>query len=174
MVRRGFSLVEMLIVLLILAVVAGAVVLRIGPKPGRAALADITDRVLFFDHNSRVLTRQRGEPINMVFNLAVCSARCEDKNGKRLVENSMELPARCSIAKLMTAGRQFTSSSVSIHCSPLGLSPSYAVLLEAGDWRQWVLISGLTGQPTKVQDEKQVKAILQLEAGAGQQRTVPG
>ena len=52
--RRGFTLIELTVVLLIVAILAGVVTLRLQGPLHRAEMRDVIERIAFFDHLTRV------------------------------------------------------------------------------------------------------------------------
>lgn len=140
--------------LLILAIIAGAVTLRSRSLLGRARLADLVDRIGEFDHLARVYARRQDRPVRIVVELDAGRLRRMDAAEAETLGEELVLPEGCRIVRLRVGDRTAWGHSVSITCSRRGLTPTWAMLLEdrAGR-RRWVLLAGLSGQMTATDDE---------------------
>jgi prepilin-type N-terminal cleavage/methylation domain-containing protein len=157
MTRRAFSLVEVMVVLLILAIVAGAVVLRFEGPVSQTRLRDVVDQVAAFDALSRARAQQQDLPVHVVVDAARGQMTWARGKATQDFRPAIQLPTGFAIGQVAVLGRPAESGVVDIPFSRLGLSPSYALRLDGPNGRQqWVLVAGLTGQLLEVSDEKEV------------------
>lgn len=165
MKSKGFSLIELAVVLLIVAVVAAAVTLRTEGPLRRAQMRDITGQIAEFDRLTRVYARQHDQPLRIAVDLATGRISRSDERGSQL-GTSCKLPPGCKIARLIAPSEDITIGSMAISCSRGGFTPSYAMLIEnRGGQQQWLLWAGLTGELVRIDDEEEVKEIFALLGG---------
>ncbi|MCX5647503.1 MAG: prepilin-type N-terminal cleavage/methylation domain-containing protein [Planctomycetota bacterium] len=158
--RRAFTLTELAVVLLVLALLAGAVALRLESPLRRARLEDLAQTIVAFDHLSRVYARQHDRSVRIEVDLAQGRLRRTDTRGQDL-GTALELPDGYRVARLMVRGQDYSIGCVAIHCSRLGLTPTYGLLLEGpAGRRQWVLVAGLTGESLEPETLDEVRAVL--------------
>ncbi len=164
--RSAFSLIELTVVLLILAISAAAVTLRIQRPLGTARMRDLTDAIGHFDRLTRVSAQEQDRPLRIVADLSEGTLRRTDDRGRSLETRPLRVPKGFEIRRALVRGRETERGEVIIPCSRRGLTPSYALLVVGGGRQQWVVVAGLTGELVEVGSEKQVREILAM-AGAG-------
>lgn len=158
MPRRAFSLVEVAMVLLVLALVAGAVTLRVRPILLRMDMRACLDEAAEFDRMSRAIAREHGRPVLLVFDLAEGRVRRTGEDGRERLGEPLDLPPGRRLAEVRLAGRPVRSGCASVSISAAGLGPTYALAIEGRDGtdRRWLLMAGLTGQVVEAADGKEV------------------
>jgi len=153
--HKGFSLVEVALVLLILAILAGAVTLGVRGTLGRVGMRGLVDEIKMFDHLTRTFARQHDRPLRLVADLAAGRLRKTSADGRDEFGEVLKIPAGHRIAEVRLAGRRVTSGTVAVSVSARGLSPTYALRVEGpGGRRQWLLVTGLSGQVTEAENER--------------------
>jgi len=158
--RRGFSLIELTVVLLIAGVVAGAVVVRLHDPMRRAELADMLDGIAHLDRLTRTAACRHDRPLRLVVDLSAGEVRQTDTSGEQGLD-ALKLPGGWRIERLILRDRVVHSGSVSITCSRGGRTPSYALHLAGPGGRgKWLLLAGLTGRHVEVDSEEDIRAIL--------------
>ncbi len=161
MKHRAFSLVEVALVLLILAILAAAVTLEVRAPLARIGMRAVLDEIAAFDRLTRVFAREHDRPVRLVVALAAGRIRRTDEGGRDPLGEALKLPSGYRIAGLRLAGRRINSGSVAVSCSARGLTPTYAVRVDGpGGRRQWILVAGLSGQITELDNETEVEDIL--------------
>jgi prepilin-type N-terminal cleavage/methylation domain-containing protein len=166
---RGFTLLEMIVVLALIAVLAAATLVSLGRRSG---LADESAQAMAdYDRLAREWSRRFGRPNRVVFDLDRGRVRRAaaglDGEGDARPPAALRLPDGSRIARLMLAGRSHDAGEVAIGVSPRGQTRSYAVLLEGrGGERRWLVVAGLTGRPTAVDDAHEVEAIFSSPPGS--------
>jgi prepilin-type N-terminal cleavage/methylation domain-containing protein len=160
--HRGFTLIELVGVLAIMALLAGAASLELGGSRHKADLADAVGQLQSADLSARTLARSRDQPVTLSISIADGSIH---RSTGDTATTLGRLPADIRIARIRQAGTAIDFGTVSITIHPQGTSVSYAVELVCtnGD-RQWIFFSGMSGQMLKVDDEN-LDAILQLCSG---------
>ena len=164
--RRGFSLIELAVVMAILAIVAGVVVLRMhGPRQA-VAMQDVLDRLASLDRLARLHARGHDQPLRIVVDPASGVVRRVEAKDGQAVGVAVALPPGYRIQSVRVGADDPAGTSASIGVSRHGLSASYAVAIEgpAGQ-RKWMLIAGLTGEVTVWDDATQVRDILDAIQG---------
>jgi prepilin-type N-terminal cleavage/methylation domain-containing protein len=161
--RRAFSLVELIVVLLVLAIVAGVVAVSARGPLRKVGIERTVDEVVAFDQLTRQFARQQDRALKLLVDLSAGEFKRTDEEGRDVLGEPLRLAPGYRVARLRLAGQDIASGQVAISCSALGLTPTYAVLLEGpGGRRQWVLVAGLSGQIVGTSDDEQVQDILAL------------
>lgn len=167
---NGFSLIELSVVLLVIAIAAAAVTLRSEGPLHRARMRDVTGRIAEFDRLSRVYAAQNDKALRLNIDLARREFSRSDRRGDQ-PGSVCRLPAGWTIEKVVMRDKEITSGSTAISCSRHGFTPSYALLIEDGKGRrQWLLLAGLTGELVKVDDEKEIADIFAALGGRSDTR----
>jgi prepilin-type N-terminal cleavage/methylation domain-containing protein len=164
MIRRNsaFTLVEVMAVVLILALLAGAAAWSFARPLTRARTSEAIDLITSFDASSRLAARRFGRGVDMQFELSD-QALIRREGGQ--VTYRVNLPPGFAIEQIRTAGRVRDAGEVTVECSRMALSPSYALkLIGPGGLERWLVVAGLSGQVTAARDDADVDAILNLSA----------
>lgn len=161
--KRAFSLIELTAVILILAIVAAAVALRVQTPMRHARLGDATGAIGQFDRMTRRAAREQDRPLRMVVALPAWRLSRTDERG-RATSPPMVLPSGTIIEQLLVRDQSAASAEVAISCSRLGLTPTYAMLVSSGGERRWIVVAGLTGEVVEVKSEQEVHEIIEATA----------
>lgn len=160
--RRAFSLIEVTLVILILAITAGAVALGIRSPIHRMGLAQCVDEIALFDRLTRTYAREQDRPVRLMVDLDGGRLRRTDEQAVQELGQALVLPSGYRLARLLVADRTIGSGGASLTVSALGLGPTYALLVEGpGSRRQWILVAGLTGQVRECGSDEEVRSILE-------------
>ncbi len=161
----AFTLVELAAVILILGIVAGAVALRLNDPLRRAGIEGVLTEFEGFNHLARTAAREQDRPLRMVFDLDAGAVRRTDERG-RSAGTEIALPDGYHLARLVVAGKESYSGRVSVTCSRQGLTPTYAIQVEApGKVRTWLLVAGLSGQAMRTSDEDAIRETFEAIQG---------
>jgi len=158
---RGFTLIELTVVILILAILAAVVTVRLDGPAARARMSDAVDRLAAMDTLARTLAQVRDVPLRLIMDLSEDTLRATDAAGRDDVASACALPGNFRIGAVRTSGGERTAGRVDIPVSPLGLAPTYAVQLEGpGHRKQWILVAGLSGERVEI-DETELRAFFE-------------
>ena len=161
--NRGFTLIEMLGVLTIMAMLSGAASVMLNGSRHQADLQDAIGQIASADSSTRELARNVNQPIQLTISLP--GRRLSRTNGFGVVTLG-ELPGDVKIGRVRTAGQITDSGLATMTFTPAGRSQTYAVsLINAAGEKQWILFSGLSGQMVSVNDED-IDNIFQLASGS--------
>jgi len=155
--RRGFTLIEMMAVVIIMALLATAAALSFA-RPMRVARGrDAVDQVRSLDASARQFARRFGRPIEIVFDLSNGTLARRERDE---IAFQTSLSHGCRIDEVRASGQSFSLGEASIECAGSGMSRTYAVHLVGPELDQWLVFAGLSGQVTQVNDVSQVEDIL--------------
>ena len=164
--RKGFTLVELSMVLLVLGIAAAAVALRVQRPLMAANLSDITGSLVDFDRTTRAASRSQDRPLRMVMNLSHGTVTRADAAGKPIDGSAVSLPQGYRLARLLVHDKDFREGETTIACSRAGCSPTYAILVQTpANTQQWLVFAGLTGQTIQVANDDEAKQILAATLG---------
>ena len=161
MKASGFTITELAVVILILAIIAGAVCLRTGSLVRRTEMTDVVGQIVAFEAASRRYAMEHDTAVHLRVRMQDSRIGRIDTTKAEPLGCDLYLPDGFSIARLLVRGQDLSEGEVHIRCSSRGLTPSYALLVESKQGhRQWLLVAGLTGQITRMDNEKHVREIL--------------
>jgi len=161
MKTRGFSLIEITIVLVILSIAAGAVALRIAPAMRRANMDELVREMGDFDRLTRLYARRHDRAVRIVLDTSVGQLRRIDPITLEQLGRAMDLPNGFAISSMRIRTGEVWGSAVGVHCSRNGMTPSYAMLLHGpGRREQWVMFAGLGGRLVTVDDTRELQKIM--------------
>ena len=95
--------------------------------------------------------------MRIVFDRSAGAVRRTDDQGQPAGSGDVVLPAGYQIEHLLVVGQDITAGAAVVRCTAMGVTPTYALLLNAGGRRQWVIVAGLTGQFVQAQDERDAR-----------------
>lgn len=158
--QPGFTLIEIMVVLLILSLIAGAVVLRVQTPLKHAQTQDVTDALAAFDHASRDAAREQDRQFRLVITPATGRLSLADDRGQPVPSVALTLPDSFRLERLWVRNQDIGRREVALSISRNGSSPSYAMELSGGAGRRWLIVAGLTGQVIQVEHEDEAQYIL--------------
>lgn len=168
--RRGFTLLEVLVVLTLTAVLTTAVALSLSSAARRAQAEDVAGRLAHFDRVTRARARRFGQPLALVFDLNRGTVRATADAGEPDTAGdgpSLQLAAGYRVERVLLPGGAAVSGEVTVPVSARGQSPSYAVLLSAQGGRRWFVVAGLTGQMTEASNAQEAEQLFAALGGGG-------
>jgi len=166
--RSAFTLVELMVVLLVMSIVAGALTLSLTSPSKRADMDDVVAGIVQFDLLARQHALRHGQARQLVFDLDA------HKIGELSEEDRDDSPARIfalpegyRLATLTLASGSINSGRTAVWCSDRGYTPTYALRVEGPAGRRWVLFAGLTGEVIQTEDEKEIEQSMALLSAEG-------
>ena len=168
MKRPAFTLLEMLIVVVVMALIATSASLGFKKPLQRAAQSDAIAELKHVDRAARQAAVQLDRPMQLRFDL--------EKQAVSRIENdastaTMHLPHGIRIAELRTADHRIQDFEHQIAISKSGISMTYAVHLTGTDFDQWILFAGLTGEYMSGINENDMDNIFATLSRQSTQRT---
>lgn len=157
--KRGFSLVEVIVVISLMSLLVAMVSFR-WTKPYQAAkFRSMVERVVDFDFKARRHTLTTNRPGTLVYQLdskTIESTRWVGQEEKML---TMELDSTTAINGIATVDGLQSDNGLQFALSPVGATTTYAAHFTAEGQSQWVVFAGRTGQATFLKEYSDVEAI---------------
>lgn len=159
--ERGFSLIEMLAVLLILALIAGTVAISLGGAAQRARLEDAVSRFTHYERSTRERAQAQGESLQLVFELKTGRVERVTENSQKVNGRPLDLPQGFEIQQMWTREERILDGEVGMLYGSNGCTASYAVMISGLDGQAtWIVVAGLSGQFLEADNVEEVQAIL--------------
>ncbi len=155
--RRGFTLIELVVVMIVLGLLASIVIFSLRGNVQRRQLTRAVETFQMFDARARRDAMRLGNATVTI-----------DKNRGKLTvaarrnEATYKLPSQVTIAEVRSPRGVQRGSKVEFAVGKQGNTPTYAVRFERGDVSQWLVIVGRSGQVVPVANQGEVDAILEL------------
>ena len=179
-VRTGFSLLELLGVLMIIALLTSFIAITTAQAQSRAQIEDVVSALTHFDHMMRREAIRFGKPtvLRIDQDERTISIWLLDKSldedgmaggviaggGGTLIDR-YRFPEAFTITliRLNHETSPAWEGDIVINCSPAGTSPSYALAIaDDGESKRSLLFSGLTGHVHNPEHHRDVEAIFDL------------
>jgi prepilin-type N-terminal cleavage/methylation domain-containing protein len=155
--RRAFTLIEVMLVVLLVVILAGAAAMSFA-RPLRAARArEAIEQIRAFDAAARQVARRSGREVEIVLD-AYRQELVRREQGRDV--SQVRLPNGLRIDQVRTSGDAREGLDLSLSVSPHGWSRSYAMRLVGLEFDGWLLVAGMSGQVTVIEDESRVLDIL--------------
>jgi type II secretion system protein H len=157
--RRGFTLIEIAVCLVILALLAAVAVVSLHSLRYAAQLEDVVNRIGQLDRHTRDYAALYGRPSQLIIDL--------DKN--RFTANraagqttpGLRLPGAYELTDLWLPGRKITDGQLAVPYSAQGRTETFALRIAGpGDTYTWLIVAGMTGQVTLQENQDVVEKIM--------------
>jgi prepilin-type N-terminal cleavage/methylation domain-containing protein len=154
----GFTLIEIVIAITIMALLAAGVALSFNRPMNKARRVQAIEQVRYLDVSSRDFARRFGRNVEIAFDLS--ENRLERREGaSHDATFSAQIGSPFRIDAVWTVRERVDDGEAAITVSSLGVSQSYAVKLSGPDGATWVIMSGLAGETATYANDEQVQAI---------------
>jgi prepilin-type N-terminal cleavage/methylation domain-containing protein len=157
---RAFTLIEVMMAVLLMALLATAAAVSFSGPLRTSRAADAQDQIRTFDAAARYMALHSNREVRLVFDLSGSTLSRREGPELRDLRSRVSLPAGHRITQLCVAGQSFEDGEAVVDFSSLGICRSYAIHLSGPGLDRWLLIAGLSGQMTQVQDEVEAQSIL--------------
>jgi len=171
--QNGFTLIEILAVLLLLGILSAVVVVSLSGTRRRAQSEDVAQELAFFDRLTRQDARRSMRPSMVIFDLdrqeiQRVDAQTQEPRGQVLRLAGGSGSGALRIEQILWGAQHVSAGQVSLPYSDQGISPSYALLLSgpstagggaAGGGQMWVCFAGMTGQSRILRDAGAVNSL---------------
>jgi len=155
--RGGFTLIETMLAVLIMALLASAAALSLSGPVRRARAREAVDVVMAADRSARQEAHDSGRVVRLAFDPSTGAiSRVEGAEG-RVTQFRVVVPRSFTISDVLVGRRVYRQTRAEVGFSGAGFSPSYAVRLMGPGADGWVVFAGLTGQASVVSDEQAVR-----------------
>lgn len=166
--RRAFTLIELLAVVVLLGLLAGATAWSMTGELRRANQEDVVGELRYLDQSARLGAIRRGHRCALIFDFGQQQVRRiidpggndEEIAGRYAIPQGLEID-RLLVAELVdgrgerdqrTEPRTVSGGTATIAFGQGGRGTSYAARLSNKDGSTWLVFAGLTGQMTRVND----------------------
>lgn len=145
-----------------MALVAATVTTRLGGSLNQAAMHQARSQWEFTDQQLRLRARRTGQPVALHLEIGTNRLDCTFDVEDESAGTTRTLGRSVTISRYLSATQEITYGPVVIPYSNHGTSETFAIeLVGASDGRQWILVTGITGQISEVSDERQARALLE-------------
>ncbi len=164
MTRRssGFTLIELVIVILIMAIMSGFAVLSLRGHIDRARWTRSIEQLENMDRLGRIAARSESTPHRLSFyrTKRTVELRAIGPNAPRKTVREWKLPNGIQFSSFRDGAVSNRSEELSIDINPSGQSRSYAVAIKANSGPpQWLVTLGLSGQHIQMEKADDVAAM---------------
>lgn len=154
--RRGLTLVELMVVIVILALIVGVVGYRWSGSVQTAKLQWGIDRIEAIDGMLRSEAAHKAASGTIQFDVGTGTIERELNNNKDS-KRKTTLGHNLAVTRVITQVREASQGETVIDYSPQGTAETYAVeLTSANGHSVWIMVAGLTGQLTRLDNERTV------------------
>ncbi|WP_339911638.1 prepilin-type N-terminal cleavage/methylation domain-containing protein [Symmachiella dynata] len=163
----GFTLVELLVVIVVIGLLASLAMTRLGGVTNRARLQAEVARISALDSALRTQAARRAEPATLRLDLETGLIERLSGSDERM-SRSVELGRTVQISRVLTAMRETNGGRITVDYSRQGSSETFAIeLTSTGGEVTWLMFAGLTGQVTQMEEQRDVERIFQALRAAG-------
>ena len=176
--RRAFTLIELMAVVVLIGLLAGAATWSMVWQASQATRTDVISRIAHADRMARLAAERSGRPCELVIDLdrQTLGRRMlrEDGSVERAAE--VQLPREFRIERVIRSdpagakqrsAQRFERGQVTVGYGPGGRSRSFAVMLKDKQQTDWLVWAGLSGQVIQTHDDKEADNIFELLGGGG-------
>lgn len=153
MKATGFTLLEVMAVLVIVGLFAAAVTLTPSGWFASARFDEVADHVTFMDQLARQRARRGDREVELTFDLPAGRIERRDVDGEHHVTMPRGYEMTDMIVRRQPDGRRL----VTVPVDRAGYTPSYALRIVGPDHQsRWIIIAGLSGQAIMLDGEKEL------------------
>jgi len=159
--RSSFTLVEIMAVVALIGLIAGATAWSLVDDVKRRSMANVVGQIAHADHVTRLAAQRFGAPCVLRFDLTAQTVQRVMETSQRVdaASHALNLPVGFRVDRIIVAPSQHDrrSDTVDVKYSTGGRSASYAVRVASSDDATWMVFSGLTGQMIQINDEDELE-----------------
>lgn len=159
-VATGFTLIELVVVMMIMALLASLAMVSLGASIDRYRLARAVDAIETFDARARRDARVSHTSLVAQFDRRRGELRIDDQGSGQ--PYLVRVPVQVGIAELRRGRTKVLGNQAKLEFRADGSSLSYAIRLLRGKSERWLVVLGRSGQVVACESEQEVDAILSL------------
>ncbi len=169
MIRRGFTLIEVMAVCAIMGILAGAAAWSLAADTRAASTRDVLDRVVHADRMTRLAAQRLGRPCTLRIDLHAQTLRriVSPDKADQAMAHAVRLPPSVRVDRVLQPRDPVTATdggAVDVAYSTAGRSESFALRLTQSQSSRWIVFNGLSGQTVTLDDEDHAYRIMALLA----------
>ena len=164
--RRAFTLIEILAVVVILGLIAGAVSITLAASAQKATFTGVIEQVAWLDRTTRRYCVQHGQSARLTFDTftQIISRPAKDD----AYTSTLRLSA-ARLDRVRTLGSLAGDEEGAITITPAGRSATYALRFVGPTGQvSWLVILGLTGEVVHMDSDGDLDAFFDAMRGAAQ------
>ena len=158
MTRNGFTLVELVVVMVLLGILSSLAVYSLGGTMDRHRMSTAIESIEMFDAAARRAARSSQQRVVAAIDRSAGRLSIQSPTNREAI--SFTLAPQITIAQIRVAGNRGLPGDAQINVNGEGRSPSYAIELQRGALKQWLVVLGFSGQVVTLRNEGEVNAIL--------------
>lgn len=158
--RNAFTLIELVVVILIMAILSTIAAVSLGGTIGKYDLSRASETIERFDANARRQARVTHAPVEMLIDRNRNRLNVDASGGDR--DSSYTLPGRVEISNIRLHRSFSVGRSFEMSVSAEGQSLTYAVELTHGKMKRWLIFVGISGQVIHAESEDEVDALFAM------------
>jgi len=170
--RPGFTLIEMIVTLALMALLTGVATLSLGGRLQSVQQEDVLAAIKAVDRRARFEAMHRQDPVTLGIDphTGLFAARSADNRGDQVFE-SYQLPSgiRVSGYWIVSGGKVIDQRELQLELTPEGHTYTYGFTLKnlSGEHKNEmaIIIAGTTGQLTVYDNEREAKNIMEKISG---------
>lgn len=165
--HRGFSLIELTVVLIILAMLSAVVSVSLANLGHHVLVSDVVDCISDMDRSMRAECSDHSRAGRLKFDIDNGQVETDIKRDDEWVKvQTYSIPIGLRMEQIQVSGEANQAHStgvVVIACDLQGRTPTYCFSLESINTdppgKQFYVVAGLSGQLREVQDEDQIEGL---------------
>ncbi len=167
MKHRGFSLIELTVVLIIMAMLSAVVSVSLANLGHNVLVSDVVDSISDMNRSMRAECLDHNRIGRMKFDIDNGLVEVDIKRDDVWVKvQTYSIPVGMRMEQILVsseANQSHDTSVVTIACDLLGRAPTYCFSLESINTdlpeKKFYVVAGLSGQLREVQDEDQIEGL---------------
>lgn len=165
--RNGFTLIELMVVVAIIGLITATVIVRFSGSLRRARLEWAIGRFVATESGLRNQTARHARGGRLSLELGTRELR-RAFGGRKQEATTIDLGSGVEVRTFLSKTRDVSSGQVVVDYTEQGTTETFAVEIETpGEESRWLVFAGLTGQITRLEEERDVEKLLEAVRHSG-------